>query len=115
MSYESNITATDHLFAGEDKTLSYEIFATGSTPDDPLPLMENVAGFALQWTMARGSDTLTKTTAAGSISITGVYNVARALNTQRVVVTILDTDTESFPAGAIAALSSAWTQALRPS
>jgi hypothetical protein len=94
MSYESNIQAADHLFAGEDKTLSYEVFAAGSTT-----VMENVSGFSLQWTMATHSNTLTKTTAAGTITITGVYDAVRAVNTQRVVVTILDTDTENFTAG----------------
>lgn len=93
MSYESNIVATDHLFAGEDKTLSYEVFAAGSTTT-----MENVTGFTLQWTLKRGEVTLTKTTTSG-VTITGVYDSVRATNTQRVVVTIADTDTENFTAG----------------
>jgi hypothetical protein len=94
MSYESNIESTDHLFAGEDKTLSYEVFAADSTT-----LMENVAGFTLQWTMKMGSTTVTKTTAAGGITITGVYNSARAVNTQRVNVILADNDTENLTAG----------------
>lgn len=93
MSYESNIVTSDHLFAGEDKTLSYEVFAAGSTTT-----MENVTGFTLQWTLKRGEVTLTKTTTSG-ITITGVYDSARATNTQRVVVAIADTDTENFTAG----------------
>ena len=100
MSYESNIAATDHLFAGEDKTLSYEVFAAGSTT-----VMENVTGFALQWTMTLGSkNVLTKTTSVvvpnpGGITITGVYNAVRATNTQRVLIAIADTDTEALAAG----------------
>ena len=104
MSYESNITAADHLFAGEDKTLSYEVFAAGSTT-----VMENVAGFTLQWEMRKagsskdplrdqGPSVVSKTTASG-ITITGVYNSARAVNTQRVLVAIADTDTEALTGG----------------
>ena len=99
MSYESNIAATDMLFAGEDKILSYEVFAAGSTT-----LMEDVAGWALRWTMKQGNTTLTKTTSVvlpdpGGITITGVYNAARATNTQRILVAIADTDTEGLIEG----------------
>lgn len=94
MSYESNIEASDNFFAGEDKTLSYEVFAAGSTT-----LMENVSGFSLQWTMVQGATTLTKTTATGGITITGTYNSDRATNTQRVLVALTDTDTEGLSGG----------------
>lgn len=93
MSYESNITLTDHWFAGENKTLSFEVFAAGSTT-----LMDDVAGFTLQWTAKRGEVVLTKTTTSG-ITITGVYNPSRAVNTQRVLVAIADTDTQNYTAG----------------
>ena len=93
MSYESNIEKTDHFFAGEDKTLSYEIFAAGSTT-----LMENVSGWSLQWTMNQNAANVTKTTSTG-ITITGVYNSTRAVNTQRVIVTLTDSDTELLTGG----------------
>lgn len=103
MSYESNIPGTDHFFAGEDKTLSYEVFAAGSTT-----LMENVNGFTLRWELRRwgaaGASVLVKTTSVtppdpGGIAITGAYDSARALNSQRVIVTIADTDTDGLLAG----------------
>ena len=106
MSYESSITASDHFFAGEDKTLVYEIFATGSTTT-----MENVATFAMRWELrkatlgkdpyrAQGASVLSKTSAAlGGITVTGVYNAVRATNTQRVVVAIDDVDTEALAGG----------------
>jgi len=106
MSYESNITVAQHFFAGEDKALSYEVFASGSTTT-----MQNVSGFIMDWTLrrvisgtdpfrAQGAIVVSKTTvAAGGIAITGTYNSVRATNTQRVVVTIADTDTESLSGG----------------
>ena len=41
MSYESNIPATAHFFAGEDKILSYEVFTSDGTT------MENVMAFKM--------------------------------------------------------------------
>ena len=106
MSYESSIAATVHFLAGEDKVLNYEIFSIGSTT-----LMEDVATFALRWEMrktttgkdpyrAQGASVLSKTSAlAGGITVTGVYNSTRAINTQRVIVTIDDIDTEALAGG----------------
>jgi len=106
MSYESNIDAGDFLFAGEDKTLSYEILAVGSTT-----LMEDMSGVSLQWELrpitigkapyrAQGDSVVTKTTAeSGGITIMGIYNADRATNTQRVIVTIADVDTEALAGG----------------
>jgi hypothetical protein len=103
MSYESNIAASDLLFAGEDKTLSYEVFAAeGET-------MEDVSSFTLQWELrpitvgkapyrSQGETVVTKTTGDG-ITITGTYNADRATNTQRVIVMIADTDTEALAGG----------------
>lgn len=106
MSYESNIPVASHFFAGEDKTLSYEVFAADGVA------MENVEGFALEWSLrktiigsdpfrAQGAAVLTKTTtlSPGGIAVTGVYNSVRATNTQRVTVTIADTDTEGLSGG----------------
>jgi hypothetical protein len=46
----------------------------------------------------RGETLLTKTTGAG-VTVTGIYHVDRSLNTQRVVVTLEDTDTELLEGG----------------
>ena len=96
MSYESNIPASSHLFTGEDKILSYEIFAADGVA------MENVATFSLRWELRRwgpsGTSVITKTTGnGGGITITGTYNSNRSSNTQRVLVAIADTDTEDLP------------------
>lgn len=100
MSYESNIQASDHFFCGEDKTLSYEVFAAGSTT-----IMENVSGFKIHWELrktVRDSAiylSKTSTSTGGGIIVTGTYNSARAVNTQRVVIAIADVDTENIPPG----------------
>jgi len=106
MSYESNIAQTAHFFAGEDKILSYEVFASDGTT------MENVSAFKMAWTLrksivgqdphrAQGAAVITKSTEGSGpgITITGVHNATRATNSQRVIVTILDTDTEALAGG----------------
>jgi hypothetical protein len=103
MSYESTIEETDHFFTGEDKTLSFEIFSSDGVS------MEDVSGWALEWVLrktvtgkapykAQGAAVVTKTTASG-ITITGTWDSVRATNTQRVEVSIADTDTESLAGG----------------
>lgn len=107
MSYQSNVTSADMLFAGEDKTLSYEVFSD----EDSLDVMEDVSAWTMQWELrpivigkhpyrTQGETVFLKTTAeGGGITITGIYNPARALNTQRVIVAIADTDTLAVAGG----------------
>lgn len=77
------------IFQGEDKVIRFTI-----TDGDNVPV--DVAGWTFEW-IVRKSDTdtetavLSKTTAAG-IAVSGIFNVDPTLNTQRVVVTLTDTD-----------------------
>lgn len=97
MAMKQDITAADLWFAGEDKQLEFEILQSdGVTPQD-------VTGWALEWTVRKypwnaDPPSVQKTTAAtpGGIAITGTYNSVRGSNTQRVVVTVADTDTETL-------------------
>src|SRR5262245_60278845 len=109
-----NVTARYGLFVGDDKGLSFEVFDASNI--DPAAyetdqayydaivaagVMVDVAGFALRFDLRKGASAndpslLTKATSSG-ISITGTYNVARAVNTQRVLVTLEDTDTNTLP------------------
>jgi hypothetical protein len=97
MAVRSDITADDAWFIGEDKTLSYEVLDENSVPVD-------VSGYALLWVLrnppkqANRALLIVKTTDSG-ITITGVYNSVRASNTQRVVVTVDDTDTDALGGG----------------
>ena len=90
MATESNIEKTDDVFIGEDKTLSFTVLDADGVPID-------IAGWAMAFIVRRkdtatGDPVLSKATGSG-ISITGTYNVAPNVNTQRAVVALADTDT----------------------
>lgn len=98
------------VFAGEDKTLEYEIFAEDQDPESPNALMEDVSAMALQFALRRaprridphrqlfGAVLVSKASGIG-ISVVGTFNPDRALNTQRVRVVLLASDTADFDAG----------------
>lgn len=100
MAIERNITADDHWFLGEDKSLSFAIYQSdGLTP-------QNIVGWDLSWRLktskvnADADALLTKTTAiSGGITISGSYSADPVANTQRAVVAIADTDTDSITPG----------------
>ncbi len=87
------------FFVGEDKRLVFTIYES----DKVTP--KNVSGWAISWMLKRsvndtdGAAKITKTVAGGGVTITGVFNVVPATNTQRVNVQIEDTDTHLLPAG----------------
>lgn len=96
MSIEANVVASHHFFAGEKKTLRFAIYQS----DDVTPL--DNAGFAMEWVLRRketGAVVLTKTTGAGEITVSGVFNVNPSVNTQRTLVAIVDDDTIDLPSG----------------
>jgi hypothetical protein len=110
MAYQRDIVAADKVFFDTDRILSYEIFAREVTEEEQAALeaeaaggdpvltipMQDVSGWELAWTLRKQPKTaaalIEKTTGAG-ITIVGVFNASRALNTQRVEVLIEDTDT----------------------
>ena len=86
MSKEQNITAADHWFKGEDKSVVWDIVdANGSA--------QNMTGwtvtFNLYSTKSTGSALLTKTAALSNGDGTN----------DRATITVADTDTEPLPAG----------------
>lgn len=95
MAIEANFTEDDDIFVGEDKTLRFHIFA-----DDEGEAAEDVASFALAFTVrpfpASPSTTISKTSGSG-IAVTGSFNSTPASNTQRIVVTLTDTDLSISP------------------
>lgn len=97
MAIQQQIGTSEDWFIGEDKTLSFEVYdSTGVT-------MQDVTGWAIQWVLRKMLDDdaiqLNKATGGSGISITGTYNSDRATNTQRVVVTVADTDTDNMQPG----------------
>jgi hypothetical protein len=100
MAIQDDIEASDMLFVGDDKSLSFEIFTSDGVAGGT---MTDASGFAMRCDIRKGADdadppVVTKTTSSG-ITVTGAFNAVRATNTQRVIVAILDTDTEDLKAG----------------
>lgn len=106
MAYQRDITAADKVFFDTDRILSYEIFARELTLAEQVALesgddvdapMQDVAGWELAWTLRKAPKTATalidKASGGGGITVVGVFNVSRSLNTQRVEVLVEDTDT----------------------
>jgi hypothetical protein len=108
VAYRRDFTKVNDIIIGDDLAFHFEIFqsdlvatfdsATGQdvyvsgTPED-------VSTWTFRWELrvkdtATGIPILSKTT-AGGITITGTYDAIHANNTQRVVVTIADTETYS--------------------
>lgn len=111
MALEDNIEADDMLFIGDDKDLRFEIFdAQGPTYDvDGVTItggtMVDVSTFALRFDVRRDVDDadpplITKTSAAsGGIVVSGTFHASRSMNSQRVVVTLEDIDTDDMRRG----------------
>jgi hypothetical protein len=108
VAYRRDYPKVNDIIIGDDLAFHYEIFqddlvatfdsATGQdiyvsgTPED-------VTTWTFRWELrvkdtATGAAILSKTTVSG-ITITGTYDASHAANTQRVVVTIADTETYS--------------------
>jgi hypothetical protein len=84
---------------GDDRVYELEILQNdGKAPSDPTKAVQDVTGMTLAWVLTTTADLDTylieKRTGGLGIVITGVYNVSRAVNTQRVEITIEDSDTE---------------------
>lgn len=95
MAMEFNITSKDKWFLGEDKFIELPVFAQdGVTPLD-------VTGMAIQFVMRktdRDKDPaiIQKTTAAGTITIVGVFNPLPNLNTQKLHIAFVSDDTTNL-------------------
>lgn len=91
MAIKRDITIDDEWFITEDKILRCAIYE-----DDAMTTPVNVTGWTFTWHLRRqfgNTIVIEKTSAAGSITITGVFNSNPALNTQRVLVDIDSADT----------------------
>lgn len=97
MAYEYTIGGEGTLFVGEDKTLRFHPLTPGATPDDPAVPVD-VTGWTLRFDVrpTNASTTLliekTNDGNPGGITLLGTFNVVKALNTQRVIVSLTDDD-----------------------
>lgn len=99
MAAEFNITAADKFFLGEDKFIDFIV-----TGENGLPM--DVTGLPLEWSLKKKDKDpdppiIGKSTTSGGIAITGVFNADPLINTQRVRVTLLDTETDPFVTSAL--------------
>lgn len=86
-------------FIGADITLRFTVYADASHTT-----CVDVATYGLQYVLRKGNSDddpalISKTTGAGTITVTGVFNSVPATNTQRVLVSIVDTDTDGLRPG----------------
>ena len=92
MALNQPITTSDNFFAGEDKTITFDVTqADGTTP-------QVMTGWALTWELkasVTGAIAISKTTAAGTVALSSKFGT-----NDRATVTIADGDTESAGAGA---------------
>lgn len=90
--------ADKRWFIGEDKTLRFTIYTTEAET-----AIQDVSGYALVFDLRKGVDdptaVVSKTTEAGTITISGTYNTDPDVNTQKVLVAILDSDTTALRPG----------------
>lgn len=107
MSYEASIGGSGTIMLGEDKTLRLEVIDADLSTHDPADettwIPKDVTGMTLVFIVRDQSSYTGTLLATKSGSVTGSYNAVRASNTQRVLVTLEDTDFVSeaglIPAG----------------
>jgi hypothetical protein len=102
MAYLRDITADDQVFYDTDLVLHYTVYQSDATPETiaaNTAIPQDVTGWAIGWTLRKKTSSadpplIEKTTeSGGGIVIDGTYNADPDLNTQRLVVTLEDTDT----------------------
>jgi hypothetical protein len=90
MALAANIGGNGTLFIGEDKTFTLELINASNVPVDMTP-MTIVFVVSLK-------DNSTTQIFNKPASLTGVYNIVRAVNTQRAVVTLSDVEMNTLKA-----------------
>jgi hypothetical protein len=107
MSTTRNFTGDDAIFLGDDTAIDFTIYA-----DDDQTTIEDVTGWNIAFAVRKSDRTSTalieKSTedSPAGIVISGVFNATPATNTQKVTVTVNDTDSydpESSPEVALSA------------
>lgn len=98
MALDVTIGEADGWYVGEDKQLSFTIYTSAAKTT-----CQDIAGWALSWKLRKRKHDpdpalIAKATNAG-ISITGVFNADPAVNTQRALVTVSDSDTDVLTPG----------------
>ena len=93
MATERTLGGNGQLFIGEDKTLRFELVGDGSV--DPLGVPVDAHAWTIRFDV-RKTDAARTFVLDKLATVVGTFNVDRALNTQRAVVQLDDTDTNKF-------------------
>jgi hypothetical protein len=96
---ETGAIAGGDWFIGDDITLRFTVYTSHARTT-----CLDVSLFAMAYALRRrntDADTalISKSTANGTITVTGVFNSDPLVNTQRVLVSIVDTDTDGMSPG----------------
>src|SRR5262245_14058868 len=96
---DTGAIAAGTWFIGSDITLRFTVYT-----DADHTACVNVSTYAMEYVLRKGNSDqdpalVTKSTSGGTITVTGVFNSVPATNTQRVLVSILDTDTDDLRPG----------------
>jgi len=88
------------LFVGEDKLLRFEVLEerTDGLPHDASSVPVDLAGMVLLFDIRKKDNSPEPAIVSITPTITGVYNVVRATNTQRASVQLTDTHMNLFQA-----------------
>ena len=105
MAYRRDITEDDRLFFDTDRTLRFPVYS-GEPSDDDIAagnvIPVDVTGWTLVWVLKKLASSatalITKTVGSG-IAITGTYDSDPSVNTQRIAVSLDNTDTYDVSAG----------------
>lgn len=93
MAREANFTEDDEIFVGEDKFFYFEVW---DDDQDPPVLLDASTMTDIVWFLRKNDTTtsvlLSKSLGSG-IDVIGVFNADPVVNTQRVRLILLDTDT----------------------
>lgn len=98
MAVRHNITKEDEWFTNTDRNLDFEVL-DADPQENALAAPIDIAsgGYTMSWTLSEDETVAAvKHINAHAVTIVGVYNANRALNTQRARVTILASETASI-------------------
>jgi hypothetical protein len=94
MAYLQDVTEDDHVFIGEDKQLIFTIWT-----NQALTIPFDVTGMTFLWVLRKTDKADDPALLSKTPTLTGTFNADSTQNTQRVVVTLEDSD--SYDAAAI--------------
>lgn len=96
MAVRQDIKKNDEWFTNTSRNLDFEILDSDPAENaDAAPI--NITAFSMEWNLADSSAlNATKLIDSHAVTVTGVYNADRTLNTQRARVGILASETDDI-------------------